>query len=236
MPRLATGKPDRRGLPEVGADTPERPFELRATEIVGARAPGTDLGGAARGEADRHPGQLLPPGRPFPSGCTASAENRAGARKETHPLDPVREPDHRAAGGVAGAWTRTPARRPGCCPYRPRGIARRSSSCTGTGPAAGSTVSTWHAPVGTINPSSFWIRTVSTVKRAHRPSRPSQERTSMRYARCAARALPARRLLQRRCAGLRNGPPVGRGRRAGRVPGPGQPVGARPAEPPADGL
>ena len=121
MPRLATGKPDRRGLPEVGRTRRRDPLELRASEIVGARTPDTDLGGAARGKADRYPGQLLPPGRPFPPRCTGSAENRAGARKETHPLDPVREPDHRAARGVAGAWRGTGLKDPGAARTSPGG-------------------------------------------------------------------------------------------------------------------
>ena len=102
MPRLATGKPDRRRLPEVERGPEGRGSALRGAPVAGATAAGADLGGTARTETDRHQGQFLPFGGPLAVGGAARVPDRAGVRQEAGTFDAVRQAD----GGAARAGTR----------------------------------------------------------------------------------------------------------------------------------
>ena len=183
MPRLATGKPDRRGLPEVarthrsdssGYVPPQllvheylvRIWEdLLEARPIGIRDNFFHLGGHSLLAA-----QLV-----------QRVEQTLGKRPTLSTLFANPTIEQLAASLEEDADSGAKAR---VLPVQRGEIARRSFSCTGTGPAPGSTASIWHAPVGTISPSSFSSRTSSTLRPGCLGSKPSRGRTSRRCARC----------------------------------------------------
>ena len=62
LPRLASGKPDRREAAGARTGEEDRARWVHGAAAADAVAAGADLGGAAGAEADRDQGQLLPPG------------------------------------------------------------------------------------------------------------------------------------------------------------------------------